>query len=84
MVEAILDIGHWGNSLGVRLPVAIVREAHIHADQRVRMTVEDGRIVVSPIRDEKLTLKQRLALFDSKRHAGEAMVTTERVGAEKW
>ena len=83
MAEAILDIKHWGNNLGVRLPAAIAREADLHADQRVRVTVEDGRVVIEPIRDEPLTLDQRLARFDPLRHGGEAMAS-EAVGAGKW
>ena len=83
MAEAILDIKHWGNNLGVRLPAAVAKEAQLHADQRVRVTVEDGRVVIEPIRDEPLTLEQRLARFDSAKHGGEVMAS-ESVGAEKW
>lgn len=32
VTEAILDIRRWGNNLGVRLPAAIAREAHLRAD----------------------------------------------------
>lgn len=83
MAEAILDIKHWGNNLGVRLPAAVARAAHLHADQRVRVEVEQGRVVITPIQDAPLTLEQRLARFDPERHGGEAMTTTE-VGAEQW
>ncbi len=83
MTEAILDIKHWGNNLGVRLPAAVAREAHLHADQRVRITVEDGRVVITPLSDAPLTLEQRLARFDPDRHGGEAMAI-EPVGAERW
>jgi len=83
MAEAILDIKHWGNNLGVRLPAAVAREAHLHADQRVRVTVEDGRVVIEPIRDEPLTLEQRLARFDPAHHGGEAMQAAP-LGAEQW
>lgn len=83
MTEAILDIKHWGNNLGVRLPVAVAREAKLHADQRVRVAVVKGKVVITPIRDEPLTLEQRLARFDPVRHGGEAMVA-EAVGAERW
>ena len=83
MAEAILDIKHWGNNLGVRLPAAVAREAHLQADQRVRVTVEQGRVVITPVQDAPLTLEQRLARFDPSRHGGEAMVT-EAVGAERW
>ncbi len=84
MTEAVLDIKHWGNNLGVRLPAAVARAAHLHADQRVRITVEDGRIVITPLRDEALSLEQRLARFDPQRHGGEAMPTDDKSGAEQW
>lgn len=83
MVEAILDIKHWGNNLGVRLPAAVAREAHLHADQRVRVAVEQGRVVITPLQDVPLTLAQRLARFDPLRHGGEVMAA-EAVGAERW
>lgn len=84
MTEAILDIKHWGNSLGVRLPAAVARAAHLHADQRVRVSVEDGRVVISPLDEAQLTLERRLARFDPARHGGEAIVADWSVGAERW
>lgn len=83
MTEVVLDIKQWGNNLGVRLPAAIAREAQVHADQRVRLTVSDGQIIITPVVDESLTLEQRLAQFDPARHGGEVMSTTA-IGAEKW
>ncbi len=83
MAEALLDIKHWGNNLGVRLPAAVARAARLHVDQRVRIEVEGGRVVITPLRDEPLSLEQRLARFDPARHGGEAMVTNA-VGAERW
>ena len=70
MAEAVLDIKQWGNNLGVRLPAAIAREAHLHVDQRVRISVDAGQVVISPVTDVHLTLEQRLALFDPVRHGG--------------
>lgn len=84
MTEAVLDIKRWGNNLGVRLPAAVAREAKLHADQRVRITVEDGRITITPLGENRLTLEQRLARFDPIRHGGEGMQSTEDLGAEKW
>ena len=83
MSEAVLDIKKWGNNLGVRLPAAVARAAHLHADQRVRVTVEAGRVVITPEADAPLTLEQRLALYDPARHGGEVMMGG-RVGAERW
>lgn len=83
MAEAVLDIKQWGNNLGVRLPAAVARKAHLHVDQRVRVTVEGTQVVITPVADAPLTLEQRLALFDPARHGGEAMAAS-RVGAERW
>ena len=82
MTEVVLDIKQWGNNLGVRLPAAIARAAQVHADQRVRLTVSDGQIIITPIKEEALTLEQRLAQFDPARHNGEVMCTTA-IEAEK-
>lgn len=82
MAEVFLDIKQWGNNLGVRLPAAIARAAHLRADQRVRVSVEDGQIVIRPADKSALTLEQRLAQYDPGRHGGEAMAVAP-VGAEK-
>jgi antitoxin MazE len=84
MAEAVLDIKQWGNNLGVRLPAAVAREAHLHVDQRVRVAVEGGQVVITPVVESRLTLEQRLAAYDPKRHGGEQMATTGTLGAERW
>lgn len=84
MKDVILDIKQWGNNLGVRLPAAIVQEAHVHVDQRVKLTVSNGQIIITPVQDEPLTLEQRLKQFDPARHGGEAMAVNQRLGAEEW
>ena len=83
MADAVLDIKQWGNNLGVRLPVAVAREAHLHVDQRVRISVSGGQVIITPVTDTPPTLAQRLALFDPARHGGEDMAS-QAMGAEKW
>ena len=83
MAEAVLDIKQWGNNLGVRLPAAVAREANLRVDQRVRVSVEGGHVLIAPVGDAPLTLEQRLARFDPTRHGGEAMASA-LVGAERW
>lgn len=83
MTAAFLDIKQWGNNLGVRLPAAVAREARLSVDQRVRVSVERGVVVITPVAEAALTLEQRVALFDPARHGGEAMAS-ERIGAERW
>ncbi len=83
MTHAILSVKQWGNNLGVRLPQAVAREAHFHADQQVRVSVEAGRVVIEPLPMAALSLEDRLKRFDPARHGGESMVAAP-LGAEKW
>ena len=81
MPEAILDIKKWGNNLGVRLPAAVARAAHLYVDQRVQISVKDRTVVIQPVEETEPTLDERLAHFDPIRHGGEAM-QAKAVGAE--
>lgn len=83
MPEAILDIKQWGNNLGVRLPAAVAKAAHLRVNQRVRVAVEKGRVVITPVAPRELTLEQMLASYDPARHGGEVMAVAP-LGAERW
>jgi len=65
--------------LGIRLPAAIASEAHLKLNQRVRISVEAGHVVITPIYDAPLSLEQRLASFDPERHGGEVMTTSQTI-----
>ena len=84
MTEAVLDIKQWGNSLGMRLPSLVAKAAHLHLDQRVRLVVEDGRVIITPVDDDIDSLEQRLKKFDRVKHGGEVMETAEPAGVEVW
>lgn len=84
MAGTYLDIKHWGNNLGVRLPAAVARAANLKANQRVHIEVIDGRVIITPEQPPPLTLAQRLARFDPSRHGGEAMQSGQALGAERW
>ena len=76
MSEAVLEIKIWGNSLGVRIPSAVARAARLRASQSVRLTVEAGRVIITPEAPGPLTLADRLALYDPALHGGESMADT--------
>jgi antitoxin MazE len=84
VAEVVLDIKQWGNNLGVRLPAAIAREAHLSADQRVRVSVKGNQVMITPVAAAGLTLAQRLEKFDAARHGGEVMIPNQSLGAERW
>jgi antitoxin MazE len=78
---AKLTIQQWGNSLAVRIPAAVARSARFSVGQPVEVEVQDTGVVVKRVGQPKLTLAQKLALFDPAKHGGEVMATG-RVGAE--
>ncbi len=73
MIGIILNLNRWGKNLVVPLPMATTREAHLRVYQCVKMIVVNGQIIIPPVLGEPLTLEQRLAQFDPKRHGGEVM-----------
>lgn len=44
----LTKVQKWGNSQGLRFSKAILEEAAIHIGDEVRVSVEDGRIIVEP------------------------------------
>jgi antitoxin MazE len=42
------QLAKWGNSLGLRIPRAVVVEANVAEGDEVDVTVEDGAIIVRP------------------------------------
>lgn len=46
----------WGNSPSVRLPAAIVRQASLSVNDVVELVVEDGRIIIMPVKTKEYSL----------------------------
>ncbi|WP_448512099.1 AbrB/MazE/SpoVT family DNA-binding domain-containing protein [Photorhabdus laumondii] len=49
-------IKKWGNSQSVRLPVAIMKAASLNVDDTVDIAVEDGCIVIIPVKAKEYSL----------------------------
>ncbi len=79
---ATLTVQKWGNSLAVRIPAEIARNAHFHLGTKVELHVCDGNIIVKATGHRKLTLNERLASFDPETHGGEFM-PAKPIGLEK-
>jgi antitoxin MazE len=77
-----LTIQRWGNSLAVRIPASVARLVGFKVGQPVEVSAEDSAIRVAAVGEPRLTLKQKLALFDPGRHGGEAMAAV-RLGKEE-
>ena len=51
----------WGNSPAVRIPVSVMRAASLDLEQKVSVTVEDGRIIIEPTQKVEYSLDSLLA-----------------------
>lgn len=78
-----LSLQQWGNSLGVRIPAAVARLAHFSIGQPVELSITDEGVLIRSTGQPKLSLSQKLALFDPEKHGGEIMATINQ-GEEKW
>jgi antitoxin MazE len=80
--SATLTIQQWGNSLAVRIPASIARNAHFKVGTPVELTLQEVGVAVKPLGERSLTLDERLKLFDRKKHGGE-IVISGLIGSEK-
>ena len=71
----------WGNGLAIRLTQRVAKASGVHEGTDVVIKADTGVLIVEA-KDRRLTLEERLARFDPKRHAGEAMASAP-VGKEK-
>jgi antitoxin MazE len=83
MKKAVLTVQKWGNSLAVRIPAVLARSAHFHIGTPVELTVHKESIIVKSTGEPKLTLEERLKIFNPEIHGGEVM-ESGRVGLEKF
>ena len=78
---ANLTIQKWGNNLAFRIPASIARAANFAVGLPVEISFDKTGVLIKPIGSPKLSLAQKLALFDPVKHGGEVMAT-EPVGKE--
>lgn len=51
----------WGNSLALRIPKSFAAEAGLEKESAVEISLEDGKVVVTPVAKPKFTLEKLLA-----------------------
>ncbi len=57
----ITRVQKWGNSLALRIPQAFAVGIGLHDGSLVEISLDDGRLIVAPVFQSKLTLDQLLA-----------------------
>ncbi|MBI5879788.1 MAG: AbrB/MazE/SpoVT family DNA-binding domain-containing protein [Chloroflexi bacterium] len=73
----------WGNSLACRIPKAFAVEAGLKDDSAVSVSVIKGKLVIEPLVEPEVTLKQLLARITPENLHG-ATDTGDAIGREIW
>ena len=77
-----LQIGKWGNSLGVRLPKHVSEALHLEAKDRVSCAIKNGKLILKPVRHQKkYTLEE---LLDQVEEPSEEISWGKPEGEEVW
>jgi len=60
-----LQIGKWGNSIGIRLPKHISEALHLRPKDKVSCEIENGKLILEPVRlVRKYALEELLAAVE--------------------
>lgn len=74
-------IQKWGNSLGLRIPKSFAAEVGVEAGSTVDIRVENGDLVIRPLRRKQYVLSELLEGVNS-RNLHEEISTGDPVGRE--
>jgi len=74
-------IQEWGNGLGVRITSPVAKAAHLSQGVPISVEVVKNGVLLRVIGKPKLSLSQKLKVFDPEQHGGEVMKTAP-VGKE--
>lgn len=66
-------VQQWGNGLAVRLTAKIAKAAHLALGQPVMVEVVKGGVLLRPAGRPRLTLEQKIKLFNPAKHGGEVL-----------
>jgi antitoxin MazE len=76
-------IQKWGNSLGLRIPRSFAAEAQVEEGATVDLSLENGRLLVRPLRVRKYALTVLLRKVN-RRNLHSEVSTGKAVGRETW
>ncbi|MDQ3821573.1 MAG: AbrB/MazE/SpoVT family DNA-binding domain-containing protein [Acidobacteriota bacterium] len=78
-----VQIQKWGNSLALRIPKSFAVESKVEQGSTVEVSLEQGKIIVSPVNEPEFTLEDLLAKVNKRNLHGE-VDTGASVGKEVW
>jgi antitoxin MazE len=81
-MATVTQIAKWGNSLALRLPKSVAREAQLDEGDRVDVAVDNGAIVIRPSRPQ-YTLEELVRRITARNRHRESK-WGPAVGDETW
>ncbi|HVG31385.1 MAG TPA: AbrB/MazE/SpoVT family DNA-binding domain-containing protein [Pyrinomonadaceae bacterium] len=78
-----VQVQRWGNSLALRIPKSFAVESNIEQGSVVEVSLDQGRIVVEPVRETDYTLEELLSGV-TKRNLHAEVDGGAAVGKEVW
>ncbi len=76
-------VQRWGNSLGIRIPSAILKSLNIKPNDILNIKQDEDRIIVSVIKKNKISLSDRFKEYNGKNLAKD-FLWDENIGREIW
>jgi len=76
-------IKKWGNSLALRIPKPLAAEVGLEDDSPVELSLVDGKLVITPVTEPRLSLEDLLARVTEDNLHGE-VDSGPAVGGEVW
>ncbi|MBC8512490.1 MAG: AbrB/MazE/SpoVT family DNA-binding domain-containing protein [Dehalococcoidia bacterium] len=73
----------WGNSLALRIPKSFAAEVGLQKETSVEVSLADGKLVITPVAEPNLTLKELLAKV-TKDNLHHEIDTGPAIGNETW
>ena len=82
-MPTMTHVQRWGNSLAVRIPKAFAAETGLNPNDAVAISVQDGHIVLTPVKDPSYTLAELMEGFTDDQRPAEWDMGAP-VGDEVW
>lgn len=77
------QIKKWGNSLAVHIPKVYAEQMGFYPNSPVNITIVNGKLIIEPVHEPKLTLDNLLAQITAA-NLHQEVVAEPRLGNEAW
>jgi len=79
-----ISISKWGNSQGLRIPKSIIDALQINIGDKVKMFIENNRVIIEPIKKKKIFTIDALIADIPNDYKKEKELFSEPMGKEIW